>query len=74
MEKLEKGSGILLTETSKTGEKTIKKGVDTYVKRQVQARQAKKEKETLLSQGNTQHTTKYTNSHNFLLIIYIIYI
>ena len=32
-----------------------KKGVDKFLKRQIQARQAKEEKEILMAQGSTQH-------------------
>lgn len=43
-----------------------KKGVENFVKRQVQARQAKNEKEMLLAKGNTQHPSKMGNFYRIL--------
>lgn len=43
-----------------------KKGVENFVKRQVQARQAKNEKEMLLAKGSTQHPSKMGNFYRVL--------
>jgi len=52
-------NGNLVNNNTKITEKneviSTKKGMDSFIKRQIQARQTKKEKEQLLAQGNTQH-------------------